>query len=149
MLKMELLDYRISRLDMLNKLNKSEEDGEVEISDKMDFSVDFKFKNNLAVAVLTECLEMEASNKFYIELTLEGFFHVEGITSDKLKKEAHVRCYDGLFPYADQLIRMLSLSSGILGLALKKRALDLKNVHIGKKPRDAKDGKVIDFQPEK
>ena len=146
MLKIELLDYRIRRLDMLNKLNGSEEGGEVEISDGMDFSVDFKFKDNLAVAVLTECLEMEGSNKFHIELTLEGFFHVEGIKSDKLQKEAHVRCYDGLHPYADQLIRILSLSSGILGLALKKRFMDPKSVNIGKKPKPVKDGKVIDFQ---
>ena len=145
MLKVEFLSYRISRLDMLNK---PEVAGEVELSDKMEFFVDFKSEDNLAVAELTEHLKMLESDKFYIKLTLEGFFHVEGITSDKLKKEAYMRCYDCLFPYVDQLLRMLSVSSGMGGEAVEKRALDLKNVHIGNKPKDAKDGKVIDFQPD-
>ena len=88
MLKVEFLSYRISRLDMLNK---PEVAGEVELSDKMEFFVDFKSEDNLAVAELTEHLEMVESDKFYIKLTLEGFFHVEGITSDKLKKEVHMK----------------------------------------------------------
>lgn len=145
--KVELMGYKICRLALLNE---PEVAGEVGISDSMDFSVDFKNEDNLAVAVLTEHLEMEESNKFYIELELKGFFHVEGIANKKLQKEANVRCYEALFPYMDQFLRILSIGIGMSEcLSLEKRAMEPKDVHIGKKPQNMKDKKVIDFHPEK
>ena len=73
MSKVELLGYKISRLDLVNNL---EESGEVRLSDKMEFSVKFEPENSMAVAVLAQYLEMEDSNKFYMELVLEGIFHI-------------------------------------------------------------------------
>ena len=55
MSKVELLGYKISRLDLVNNL---EESGEVRLSDKMEFSVKFEPENSMAVAVLAQYLEM-------------------------------------------------------------------------------------------
>lgn len=105
-------------------MNNLEESGEVRLSDKMEFSVEFEPENSMAVAVLAQYLEMEDSNKFYMELVLEGIFHVEGMKSKKLQEEAHLRCYDILFPYADQIIRMLSIESGLMEVAVEKKDLE-------------------------
>ena len=49
--KVELLGYKISRLELLNGL---EESGEVSLSDHMEFSVRFEPGEDMAVAVLEQ-----------------------------------------------------------------------------------------------
>ena len=144
MSKIELLGYKISRLDLVNNL---EESGEVRLSDKMEFSVEFEPENSMAVAVLAQYLKMEDSNEFYMELVLEGIFHIGGMENKKLQEEAHLRCYDILFPYADQFIRMLSMNSGLMEVALKKKELIPDDVQSGGNPKAVRDKKVINFQP--
>ena len=61
MTKVELLGYKISRLELLNEL---EESGEVRLSDHMEFSVSFESGEDMAVAVLAQYLGMEGSSKF-------------------------------------------------------------------------------------
>ena len=57
--KVELLGYKISRLELLNEL---EESGEVSLSDHMEFSVRFEPGEDMAVAVLEQYLGMEDSS---------------------------------------------------------------------------------------
>lgn len=129
-------------------MNNLEESGEVRLSDKMEFSVEFEPGENMAVAVLAQYLGMEGSSIFYLKLVLEGIFHVEGMKSKKLQEEAHLRCYDILFPYADQFIRILSMNSGMMEVALKKKELIPEKVHAGENPKTVRDKKVINFQPD-
>lgn len=143
--KVELLGYKISRLDLVNELAES---GEIRLSDKMEFSVEFEPEDSMAVAALAQYLELENSNEFYMELVLEGIFHVEGMNGKKLQEEAHLRCYDILFPYADQFIRILSMNSGMQEVAVKKKELLPENVHAGENPKTVWDKKVINFQPD-
>ena len=121
--KIELLGYKISRLELLNEL---EESGEVSLSDHMEFSVRFEPGEDMAVAVLEQYLWMEDSSKFHLKLVLEGIFHVDGrlIRNGKFPKEEQLKCYDSLFPYADQIIRMLSIESGLMEVAVEKKDLE-------------------------
>lgn len=59
MTNVELLGYKISRLELLNEL---EESGEVSLSDHMEFSVSFEPGEDMAV--LAQYLGMEGSSKF-------------------------------------------------------------------------------------
>ena len=59
MTNVELLGYKISRLELLNEL---EESGEVSLSDHMEFSV--RFEPGEDMAVLAQYLGMEGSSKF-------------------------------------------------------------------------------------
>ena len=78
MLKVELIDYKVSKLDMVNNLGMDES---AEISGTSGFTVNFD--GDIAVATLTECLEFEGShNQFHMELELDGYFSIQGITSD-------------------------------------------------------------------
>ncbi|EOS20908.1 hypothetical protein C806_04716 [Lachnospiraceae bacterium 3-1] len=104
--KVELLGYKVSRLELLNEL---EESGEVRLSDHMEFSVSFEPGEDMAVAVLEQYLGMKGPSKFCLKLVLEGIFHVDGIRNGKFPKKEQLKCYDSLFPYADQIIRMLSI----------------------------------------
>lgn len=119
--KVELLGYKISRLELLNELDES---GEVSLSDHMEFSVRFEPGEDMAVAVLAQYLGMEDSSKFYLKLVLEGIFHVDGIRNGKFPKKEQLKCYDSLFPYADQIIRMLSIESGLMEVAVEKKDLE-------------------------
>ena len=78
----------------------------------------------MAVAVLEQYLGMEDSSKFCLKLVLEGIFHVDGIRNGKFPKEEQLKCYDSLFPYADQIIRMLSIESGLMEVAVEKKDLE-------------------------
>ena len=100
--KVELLGYKISRLELLNGL---EESGEVSLSDHMEFSVRFEPGEDMAVAVLEQYLGMEDSSKFCLKLVWEGIFHVDGIRNGK-------------FP------RMLSIESGLMEVAVEKKDLE-------------------------
>ena len=118
--KVELLGYKISRLELLNGL---EESGEVSLSDHMEFSVRFEPGEDMAVAVMEQYLGMEGSSKFHLKLVLEGIFHVDSIKNGKFPKEEQLKCYDSLFPYADQIIRMLSIESGLMEIAVEKNEM--------------------------
>ena len=141
--KVELLGYKISRLELLNGL---EDSGEVSLSDHMEFSVSFEPGEDMAV--LEQYLGMEDSSKFFLKLVLEGIFHVDGIRNGKFPKEEQLKCYDSLFPYADQIIRMLSIESGLMEVAVEKKDLEPVSVGNGQNPKTVGDKKVAGFQPD-
>ena len=143
--KVELLGYKISRLELLNEL---EESGEVRLSDHMEFSVRFEPGEDMAVAVLEQYLGMEDSSKFHLKLVLEGIFHVDGIKNGKFPKEEELKCYDSLFPYADQIIRMPSIESGLMEAAVEKKDLEPVSVGNGQNAKIVGDKKMAGFQPD-
>lgn len=130
MVRVELVNYKISRLNLLNR---------VVMNGPM----------RLTEVVLTECMELEGCpGQLRIELELEGVFEIEGVINDATKKEAHVKCYGQLFPYANQMARHLAVDLGIPGLALKKRDMANRDIHIGGKSGDGGSEKIIDFKPD-
>lgn len=147
MVRVELVNYKLSRLDLLNRV---EMNGPIRLTDEMDFAVKFEDDDNcLTEVVLTECMELESCpGQLRIELEVEGVFEIEGVINDATKKEAHVKCYEQLFPYANQMARHLAVELGIPGLALKKRDMDNRDIHIGGKSGDGGSEKIIDFKPD-
>ena len=141
MVNAELMGHKISSLNMRNALEGS---GELEIKRNSDFDVTYKFESGIAVATLAECLRTDDDlNNFYIDLTLEGVFHITGVKSEASKKKAHIKCYDDLFPYAAQIISQLTMNSGMGGVVLEKRTNQSVSVTSGEKP---KSDKIIEFK---
>lgn len=144
MINAELMSYKTSRLNMKNDL---EESGQLEIKRSSDFDVTYDIEGEMAVATLTECLGTEDdSNSFFIDLTLEGIFHITGVKSKASKRKVHVKCYDALFPYAAQIISLLTMNSGMSGVLLEKRTMEFDSVNFGEKP---KSDKIIEFKIQK
>lgn len=144
MVNVQLISYKICRLDMYNDL---ESDQGLKIQNWFEFDVTFDIENNIAEAILTEHLKQaEDPSDFGIDLTLKGIFHITGVKSVDSKKEAHIKCYDELFPYAGQVISHLAMNSGMSGLLLKKNPLKLESVNFGEKPEKERNDKIIEFR---
>ena len=146
MVKIEMAGFRIKNLSILNDI---EENGEVRLRSSFDFTVDYDKDSEAAVAVLTERIELDGyPEQYHIELALEGAFQVSGVKNNSDRKAAHLKFYDSLFPYADQILACLVLNCGFAGLRLQKHEMDLENIHFGEKP-EKKPGKVIEMKIEK
>lgn len=141
MVYVELTCYKIEKLNMINRILAS---GAIEGANRDSFSVDYSSDNTVGVAALTEYVELNDNpQKFCIELTLEGGFLFDGIKTKKQKEEAHKKCYDILFPIAQEIIKYLTIHSGMSGgIIIQKRTL--KQINFGSKPEEKSD-KIIDF----
>lgn len=146
MLQVELLQYKIARIDMLDLL---EDDGEVRLINRTECGVGFEEEENLATVNLTEYVELDGGyDTFHIELELEGLFRIEGMEDREIRKEAHVRCYEKLRAYAEQIMKHLAAETGLTGFAIPQRAMEPDLIEFGRKPEERK-GKTITFQIEK
>ncbi len=155
MLQAELLQYKIVRVDMVDLL---EDEGEVRLLNRTECDGEFREKENLAVVSLTEYVEMDGEyDNFHIELELEGIFHIEGMENREIRQEAHVRCYEKLRTYAEQIIKHLAAETGLEGFALPQKAMEPDLIEFGRnqegvgnktmKPQKKfKKGKVIEIE---
>ena len=66
-----------------------------------------------------------------------------GIDDIAAQREAHLKCYDALFPYASQIMSYLAMNSGFQGFALGKPLIQFADINFGTKPNTVESGKVI------
>ena len=132
MAEVSLVGYKIKKIDMINAIKQQ---GELKITNSFGFNVAYTPEDTKAIAELTETLQMaDRPEEFHIELTLEGVFDLTGIVDVETKKDAHLMCYDSLFPYANQIVTQLASNSGMSGLMLKKIPMKRENIQFGKNP---------------
>lgn len=140
MAKATLLGFKITRITMVNAIK---EQGGLMLGTTFGFTVDYTPDNTQAIAELTTTLELaNHPGDFHIDLTIEGTFDLMGIVNTETKKDAHLMCYDLLFPVASQFVELLASNSGFAGLKLEKRTIKRESIHFGDKPED---GKIIEF----
>lgn len=141
MAHVELACYKIEKLNMLNRILDTQI---MEGINNDHFSVDYSKDNTMAIATLIESIEMKGKpSKFYIELILEGVFSLEGVRTKAQKEEIRGKCYDDLFPIARQIIKFLTIHSGMSeGVTIQKRTL--KQVNFDPKT-EKRNEKLIDF----
>lgn len=141
MVNIEQLSYKINELKMRNDLKNSRG---VHLINRNDFHMEF-IGNNRATAVLTEYVKTQEDDGFYMELAIEGMFCLEGTEDTESWKEAHVRCYDKLFPYAKQVMEMLAANSGMTGFMLRKKQIKAGDVHVGLEKDRKYSSKIIEL----
>lgn len=137
--------YKIESLKMINNINDIEM---LEGINSSYFSVDFKKNNTIAIATLKERVETEGKpSRFCIELILEGVFSIDRVRTKAQKDEVHKKCYDDLFPIAEQIIKYLTMNSGMSeGVSIPKRSIE--KVNLESDPEEKKE-KIIRFPKEK
>lgn len=146
MLQVDLLQYKIVRLDMVDMV---EEGGEVRLISGTESEGQFEEEEDLAMVNLTEYVEMDGGyDKFHIEFELEGFFHIEGMKTREIRKEAHAMCYDRMRAYAVQVIKHLAAETGMIGFVPPERHMETDFIEFGGKPEERKE-KAMKFQMEK
>lgn len=141
MADVELVSYKITKLNLIDNIPAS---GTLQLENAMGFDVKYEQDNSAAVAVLTGCISHRRNpDLFCIELEIQGLFKLNGINDNQAKKEAHVKCYDELFPFANQIMTYLAVNSGMQGFMLKKPPIEFANVNFGSEPDSMDSGKVI------
>lgn len=129
MVYIKLLKYKIKRLCMTNTVQS--EGGRILLSDSSEFRLNVSDGCCIAVGTLTVGI---GSKEFFdgmgIQLEMEGYFGLEGIEDLESKKEAHMRCYDAIFPYADQIVKFLAMNSEMKRIVLRKSRMDGEKIHI-------------------
>ena len=140
MVSVEMDSYKISQLKMNNKIP---ENGTVELENIVGFDV--IHEQDSCIAILTvQIRHRQHPNVFGIKLELQGLFKTNGICDADTEKEAHIRCYDEIFPYANQIMTYLAVSSGMQGFVLKKIPIQFASINFGTNPNNGIDGgKVI------
>lgn len=118
----ELAYYKIKKINMMNNI---EDLGLIAVANRDHFSVTFDGDSDMAIATLTEYVEVEKNpSKFMIELTLEAVFAVNDDVSTEAQKEtAHRECYEAIFPMARKIIKYLTVNSGMSeGITIPKKS---------------------------
>ncbi|HBI61378.1 MAG TPA: hypothetical protein DDY31_09230 [Lachnospiraceae bacterium] len=141
MSNVELVSYKIVKLRVNNNIPES---AMLELESMVGFNVKYESNNGAAVAVLTVSVNHRNDpDLLCIELEIQGGFSMNGINDMDSKKEAHVKCYDELFPCANQIMTYLAINSGMQGFMLKKPPMEFANVNFGIRPDGMDSGKVI------
>lgn len=141
MVNIELLSYKINELKMRNdlKINRG-----VHLINRNEFHMEI-IDNSRAAAVLTELVRMQEGDEFYLELAVEGIFHLDDIENTESWKEMHIRCYDKLFPHAKQIMEMLAANSGLSGFVLRKKQIKEGDVHVELEKTGKYSSKIIEL----
>lgn len=141
MVGIELQSYKIKELKMTNNLKINQN---IHLINRNYFGIEF-IDNSRAIAVLTEYVRTQEDNEFYMELAIEGAFCLEGIEDAASWKEAHVKCYDKLLPYAKPIMESLAANSGMIGFVLEKKPIKVGDVCIGLGKEEKYSGRIIEL----
>lgn len=144
MADVELVSCKITKLTMVNNISASET---LQLENVRDFDVRYKQDNRVAVAVLSvKVRHRQNPDIFCIALELQGIFRLNGFNNVVSKKEAHIKCYDALFPYADQIVTYLTVNSGMPCFRLQKIPLNPESINFGPKPNSVSSEKIIELK---
>lgn len=139
-----LVSYKIAELNMVNNISASET---LQLENAMGIDVKYERDNSVAVAVLTvKVRHRQNPGIFCIALELQGIFRLDGINNAVSKKEAHIECYDALFPYVDQIMTYLAVNSGMSCFRLQKISLNPETINFGPKPNNVSSEKIIELK---
>lgn len=141
MVNIELQSYKIKELKMANNLKTNRD---IHLINRNEFGMEFE-DNSRATAVLTEYVRTQEGNGFYMELAIEGMFCLEGIEDPESWKEAHVKCYDKLFPYAKPIMESLAANSGLTGFVFEKKQIKVSDVCAGLEKEEKYSGRIIEL----
>lgn len=142
MVDVKMVSYQIARLRLTNNIP---EKGAVGLEATVGFNMIYEQKNRVAMAVLTASINHRYNpDYFYIELEIQGKFELRGIESIETKKIAHIRGYEILLLYANDIVNFLGEYSGLKNFSLPKIPIHFDGVNFGAKPENSVDsGKVI------
>lgn len=136
MVNVNLVNQRLREVHFVNHVDKS---GQIQLTSSFNFHVDYSPDNTKCVARLYQSAKMkEDEDKLFVSAEIEGVFLLEGVVDEESKREAHVLCYNYLFPYLQSAVHQLSAASGMPGFLLKKNPMRRESIVFTakEKPKD-------------
>lgn len=132
MLHLSLLAQRMTSLTA--KINLPENAGkeeQVEIGSNYRFNVSYAEDNKHCKASLElRVFSTKDPSSLEINVSVEGIFESDELTSEDLKKEAHVLSYYMLFPYAQSLVVQMSISAALPPLIIPSDTMTTDKVSL-------------------
>lgn len=143
MTEVELISYKICSLKLENNLN-----NDCKLKLIKSVSSDCDWNDGMAVMTLQTTLQQfDNPKRFCIEIKLEGRLWVSRVKSITDKKEIHATGYRKLLVYANAILSMLAVHSGLEDLDVGRTTLEAEDIHFGPQPDNVKEGKIVKLCP--
>lgn len=144
MADVELLGYKISKINMVNNIS---ETGSLQLTNYMEFKIDYTKDNESAEATLFSCTEHKDTNIFHLNLEIQAIFRVYDIKGNDEKEEVKHKCYDELFYCLEEIMTYLIDNTGIETFKLRKLDMIPKRTDSRtKRPNAKSSGEIIEFR---
>ena len=133
MVTVNLVSHRLREVHFVNRINQS---GQIQLTSSFNFHIDYSPDNSKCVARLYQSAKLkEDEEKLFVSGEIEGIFALEGVDSEDAKREAHVQCYNFLFPYLQSAVSQLAAASGMPGFTLRKNPMKKENIVFAKREK--------------
>lgn len=144
MVEVELLGYKIRRINMHNNLSES---GSLQLENSLEFNIDYADNDRSAEATLFAYLRHNKNpDVFLLELDVQAIFSVHGIKDNDGRDEASIKCYDELFCCLNEIMTYLAINTGLDDFELEKPKIFKQSADSGvSKSNDKVSGKIIEF----
>lgn len=144
MLDVEMLSYKISKLSVVNNLDR-------DCRMKLIYLVSShcKWDGGMLLMTITAALRQYGHpERFCIELEMEGRFLVDGVINTEDKKDIHIMGYQKLIVHVNEILSVLAKkNSGMGELDIQISSLKPEDIHSGSKPDAAQQEKIIKLRP--
>ncbi len=133
MVTVNLVSQRVREVHFINHIDKS---GQIQLQSGFNFHVDYAADNQRCVAKLYQSAQMkDDADKLFVSAEIVGVFQLQGVVDDDTKRDAHIQCYNQLFPYLQSVVTQLGASSGMPGFMLKKNPMQRDKIVFAKKEK--------------
>ena len=134
MVTVNLVTQRVREVHFVNHIDKS---GQIQLTSSFNFHVDYAADNSRCVAKLYQSAQMKDDpDKLFVSAEIVGIFSLQGVTDEETKRDAHVQCYDQLFPFLQSTVNQLTTASGMPGFLPKKNPMKRENITFAQKKKD-------------
>ncbi len=131
MVAVNLIKQQVREVHFVNALEKP---GQIQLENSFNFRVDYMNNNQRCVAKLYHSAKMKDDpDKLFVSVDIIGMFQLEGVTSEEAKREAHVQCYNQLFPYLQSVVTQMTTAGGLPGFMMKKGNITKDNIRVSDK----------------
>ena len=128
MIQVDLQQQGFRQINLVMNLS---ENRQIEVENAFGLQVDYAEDNGACMAQLHQAVRDKLKpEEFSIELTLVGVFACEGIQTDEDKKQAQVKIYEALFPYAQAMLANLTVSAGLPAFLAPRARLDPEKIQL-------------------
>ena len=125
-----LINQRVREVHFVNHIDKS---GQIQLASSFNVHVNYSNDNKQCVAKLYQSAQMKDDpDQFFTSAEIVGVFNLEGVVDEESKKDAHVQCYDQLFPFLQSTITQLTTASGMPGFLMRKNPMKRENITFAK-----------------
>ncbi|MBR1781579.1 MAG: protein-export chaperone SecB [Oscillospiraceae bacterium] len=135
MVSVTLLSQRMREVHFVNRIDKN---GQIQLTSGFNFKVSYSADNTKCIATLYQSAQLkEDPDRLFLSGEIVGTFALQGIVDEETKRDAHIQCYDQLFPFLQSAVSQLANAAGLPGFLLRKNPMKRQNITLATPPANA------------